>query len=227
MKTISRIILCMFFSICLFSPASAAYWDDTEPEPDYTPDMPEYHSNEGGVHYLNRDYDQAIVSYQRAVELDPNFRNAFHGLALTYHALGRLDLALDNYGEVIRLAPDYAQPYLKRAELYQCMGRMEEAEKDLGMFVRLYGQYPVPYIARGDFFMEKGAYGRAAEDYAMAMEKNPALLSAYVKNAEALLLSGRSKEASEVFTRAAALADGETSPPNVTEDADRPITFND
>jgi len=200
----------------LIAPALAEYWGDDDPEPTYTPDMPEFHWNEGNSYYLKRDYDLAIESYQKATEIDPSFSNAYHGLAFTYRALGRLDLALDNYGEVIRLTPDYAQPYMRRAELYQFIGRMEEAEQDLDTFVKLYGQYPAPYLARGDFFMERGEYARAAADYATAIERKPDLLTAYTKNAEALLLSGRPGEASDAFARAMALA-GEVAPADARE----------
>jgi tetratricopeptide (TPR) repeat protein len=175
-------------------------------EPVLTPDLPEYHCREGGARYGQRQYDLAIESYLKALEIDPEYENAYYGMAFTYRAMGRLDLAIENYSEVIRLAPDYEQPYASRAELYQCVGRYEDAEKDLDSFVRLYGQYPVPYLARGDFLMERGEYFRAAEDYAAAIERNPNLREARLKYASALLLSGKPEEASAAFAQAAALA---------------------
>ena len=216
MKIILRIALCLFLVTSLISPALAV-WCDDNPEPTYTPDMPEFHWNEGNAYYNAKAYDLAIASYEKAIAIDSAFFNAYHGLAFTYYALGRLDLALANYGEVIRLEPDYAQPYLKRAELHQFIGHMEEAEQDLDMFVELYGQYSVSYIARGDFFMNTKVYDRAAQDYAMAIERNPELTIAYIKRADALLLSGRTEEASEVFARAVVLI-GTKVPP--LDDAD-------
>ena len=179
-------------------------------EPVYTPDMPEYHCNEGGSYYTHKQYDLALASYQRALEIDPSHSNAYYGLAFTYRAQGRLDLAIENYSEVIRLSPDYAQPYASRAELYQCMRFFDDAENDLDSYMQLQGQYPAPYLARGDFFMDRGDYPRAAEDYAAAIERNPGLLSAYTKYTEALLLSGRPSEASVVFAQAMVIAGEET-----------------
>lgn len=174
-------------------------------EPTYTPDMPQYHCDEGGTYYGKKQYDLAVLAYRRALTIDPGYSNAYYGLAFTYRAQGRLDLAIVNYGEVIRLEPTYAQPYASRAELYQCMGRFDEARGDLDSFVEHYGQYPVPYTARGDFFMERREYARAAQDYAVAIEKNPKSAEVYVKYAEALLLCGEVGEARLAFERAATL----------------------
>ncbi|MCL1795480.1 MAG: tetratricopeptide repeat protein [Clostridia bacterium] len=208
MKSVIRAILCLLLAVSLAPPAHAEYWGDMDPEPVYSPDMPEYHWKAGNSYYHQGEYDLALASYTRAIEINASFSNAFHGLAFTYRAMGRLDLALDNYDEVIRLIPDYAQPYMKRAEIYQFLGRTEEAERDLNLFVKHYGQYPAAYLTRGDFYMTKNAYDRAAVDYALALERNPNLLTAFVKYAEALLLAGYPEEASAVFERAATIADG-------------------
>ena len=175
-------------------------------EPVYTPDMPEYHCEEGGSYYIGKQYDLAIASYQKALEIDPAYTNAFYGLASTYRAQGRLDLAIENFSEAICLSPKYAQPYASRAEIYQFMGRYAEAERDLDTYVKVFGQYPVPYMARGDFFMARREYALAAEDYAIAIERNPSLQEAYLKYAGALLLSGRPEEAAVVFEQAAVFA---------------------
>lgn len=188
----------------------AGYIGDCFPdEPVYTPDMPQYHCNEGGACYASGQYGLALEAFQRALDIDPEYQNAHYGLAYTYRAMGRLELAVDSYGEVIRLAPTYAQPYASRAELYRCMGRFDEARGDLDAYVRVYGQYPVPYMARGDFFMERRDYALAARDYAVAMERNPALLEAYVKCAGALMLLGDTGDALILFERAAQLAGGQ------------------
>ena len=168
----------------------------------YTPEMPEYHYNQGSSLYGQAQYGLAIASFQKALEIDASFSSGYYGLAFTYCAQGRLDLALENYGEVIRLEPEYAQPYASRAELYLFVGLFNDAERDLDTYVKLYGQYPAPYLARGDFFMDRRNYPRAVEDYATAIERNPNLQEAYLKYAGALLLSGRSEEAIIVFEQA-------------------------
>ena len=186
MKCFTKAVLCLFFSLCLSAPALADSMGCCEPDPTYTPGMPEYHCVQGNSYYGQGLYDLAVESYHAALEIDPSSYNAHHGLAIAYRAQGRLDLALLHYGEVIRLHPDYAQPYQSRAEIYQLMGRFADAENDLNSFIEYYGQYPTPYLARGDFFMSQHAYARAAEDYAMAIQRNPNLLEAYLKCIEAL-----------------------------------------
>lgn len=211
MKSITRVILCLFLAASLSSPVLAEDVSGCMPEPTYTPDMPEYHVREGDSYYTRKQYDLALASYQAALAIEPSSSSAYYGLAIAYRAQGRLDLAIENYGEVMLLSPDYAQPYASRAELYHCMRFYDEAESDLDSYVWLQGQYPAPYLARGDFFMDRQEYARAADDYAAAIERNPSLLEAHAKYGAALLLSGRSGEASDAFARAAALI-GEEAP---------------
>ena len=225
MKQFMKRVLCVLVLAALLSSiagmanaaSDAGVVGDCFPdEPIYTPDMPQYHCNEGDSYYGRKQYGLALASYQKALEIDPSYDNAYYGLAFTYRAQGRLDMAIANYSEVIRLSPEYAQPYASRAALYQCMGLFDNAESDLDSYVRLQGQYPVPYLTRGDFFMERGDYSRAAEDYVTAIERNPGLLAAYTKSAGALLLSDRLGEASDIFAKAMALA-GEKAPAPVDE----------
>jgi len=204
----SFVALLLAVMILLPVSALADVVGDCMPDPIYTPDMPEYHCVQGGSYYVQGFYDLAIESYNKALEIDPAYGNAFHGLAYTYRAQGRLDLAIEFYGEVIRVQPEYAQPYQSRAEIYQFIGRYEDAENDLNRFIELFGQYPVPYLARGDFYINRRDYASAANDYATAIERNPNLFEAYIKTAGALLLYGKATEAAEVFAHALTLSGG-------------------
>lgn len=188
------------------APAADAYWGDCmPPEPTYTPDMPEYHVKEGNAHYGQGDYEKAITSYETAVAMDATCMNGYYGLAMTYRAMGLLELSIENYTAVMAIAPDYAQPYESRAQVYQFLGRWEEAEADLNEYVKVYGQYPVPYIARGDFYMDREEYQRAVEDYTAALEKgiaSSALAEVYLKRAGAWLQLGDMEKATADFNAA-------------------------
>jgi tetratricopeptide (TPR) repeat protein len=135
------VMLCFFGVIAIAANAGdvGATGDCFPDEPVLTPDMPEYHCNQGSSYYGQGQYDLAIASYQKALEINPSYSSAFYGLAFTCRAQGRLDLAIENYSEVIRLEPEYAQPYASRAELYQVIGRYGDVEKDLDSYVEHYG----------------------------------------------------------------------------------------
>lgn len=205
----------VFLGLCL----SARAVEECIPEPTYTPDMPEYHEMEGGQHYTSGEFEQAIASYQRALELDPSYWHGYYGLAFTYRAVGRLDLAIENYTKVMEMAPEYAQPYASRAEIYRFLGRGPEAEADLNRYIAMYGQYPIPYIARGDYLLDIEEYQRAADDYTIAFEKGLALSASgevYLKRALAWLRLDETERATADFEAAGqafAGADAPSAPP--------------
>ena len=52
--------------------------------------------------------DEAIASYRKAIELDPNVASAYHGLGLALQEKGLLEEAIAEYREALRLKPDHA-----------------------------------------------------------------------------------------------------------------------
>lgn len=85
-----------------------------------------------GIHYLkNEQYDQAIVAFTRASQLNPNEVNPIVLLGYALGTMGRFDEALLNFQAALRREPDnyFAHGYLGAAFL--TMGRFTEAEESL------------------------------------------------------------------------------------------------
>ena len=62
-------------------------------------------------------FRQAAASFQKAVQLDPNYADAYYGLGQAYIDLGRWREAIDALERVIKLDPD-EQTYTKLGEAY-------------------------------------------------------------------------------------------------------------
>ena len=52
------------------------------------------------------EFDEALASYDRAIELEPNNTDAYSNRGLTLHKLNRLNEALASYDRAIKLKPD-------------------------------------------------------------------------------------------------------------------------
>ena len=81
----------------------------------------------------NEDYhaDVAIKHYSRAIELYPDFIEAYNDRADVYFRIGDIDEAIKDFTRVIELDPDYASAYFRRGEAYFKKGCYARAEKDL------------------------------------------------------------------------------------------------
>ncbi len=73
-------------------------------------------------------YDEAIAAYGEALELDPGFVDALHGLATAYAEKGELEAAIAAAKRITEASADDPLGYTSRSILYQRAGRIAEAE---------------------------------------------------------------------------------------------------
>jgi tetratricopeptide (TPR) repeat protein len=80
--------------------------------------------------YSEGKHEQAIAEYRRAVEADPTYTDALHGLARIYQDLGQLDEAIEISQKLADLEPDDVLPHTSLSILYQKKGMISEAEAE-------------------------------------------------------------------------------------------------
>jgi tetratricopeptide (TPR) repeat protein len=73
--------------------------------------------------------EEAIAEYNRALELDPNFSDALHGLAQAYHAREDFDRTIEAARRILELNPDDILAWTTISRAYQRKGMVPEAEE--------------------------------------------------------------------------------------------------
>jgi tetratricopeptide (TPR) repeat protein len=71
----------------------------------------------------------AIAEYTRALELDPKFGDALHGLAQAYHAQQDFDRTIETARRILELDPDDILAWTTISRAYQRKGMVPEAEE--------------------------------------------------------------------------------------------------
>ena len=74
--------------------------------------------------------DEAIEMYKKAIEVDPGYQDALHGLGMALFNRGRLDDAIATAKRLIEIDPDDILAHTSLSMFYQSQGRIEEAEKE-------------------------------------------------------------------------------------------------
>jgi tetratricopeptide (TPR) repeat protein len=72
---------------------------------------------------------EAIAEYTRALELDPKFSDALHGLAQAYHAQQDFDRTIETARRILVLDPDDILAWTTISRAYQRKGLVPEAEE--------------------------------------------------------------------------------------------------
>jgi len=82
--------------------------------------------------------DEAIENYRKALEIDPDYQDALHGVGMALFNSGRVDEAIATAKKLIELDKDDILAHTSLSMFYQAQGRIEDAEKE-GNVARILG----------------------------------------------------------------------------------------
>ncbi len=78
--------------------------------------------------YADEKYDEAIELYGKALEIDPAWGDALHGLTMCYQAKGDLDTAIELTKRYLEQQPEDILAFTNLSMFYQKKGMIKEAE---------------------------------------------------------------------------------------------------
>lgn len=85
------------------------------------------HFDLGGTYWSRRMYDEAIRSFQRAIDLDPGYGLALNSLGFTYFDLGKPDLAVQCLQRYAAVNPNDANPLDSLGDVQFRIGRLDDS----------------------------------------------------------------------------------------------------
>jgi tetratricopeptide (TPR) repeat protein len=173
------VILCGFMVILSFSCSQVT--DEMKPE------IGEFLKN-GNAYLDTGDYDQALIEFTKAIELDPHSALAYRSRGNAYSYLSEFDKAIDDFTQAIGLNPDEALlaiVYHNRGTIYLYKSDYEQAIYDLTQSIELNPDFRVlrasAFISRGQAYLGIDEYEKAIDDYKQAItleaELDPATLA--------------------------------------------------
>lgn len=118
----------------------------------------------GHKYEFNRDFDNALACYTKAIELDKNYINAYAGRARVYSWLQRYDLSLGDNSKCIELDPSNFGFYLNRGHNYMGLEEYQMAIADYSKSIELADTF-FARKARGDAYIRNHQYELAMADF--------------------------------------------------------------
>ncbi|WP_315767408.1 tetratricopeptide repeat protein [Bradyrhizobium sp. SZCCHNR2012] len=149
-----------------------------------------------GVIHMARGRNQlALVHYDRALALRPDFVEAWSNRGALLKATGRLKDALESFDRALALRADHVSVLNNRAAVLQELGRLDEALADYDRALALQGDYPEALNNRGVVLQALGRQAEALESYGQALALRPAFVEALVNRGMAHSALARFEEA--------------------------------
>ena len=100
-----------------------------------------------GVH----DYDRAIADYNTAIQLKPDYAEAYNDRGFAYYLKGDAERAIADYSRAIALRPNYPKAYNSRGVVYMSHGYGgAKAVADFDRAIALKPDFRYAYINRAN-----------------------------------------------------------------------------
>ena len=127
----------------------------------------------GKAYRSSRQFREAVVDYEAAVQADPKLHPAFFELGATYHSQQQYAKAVAAFGQAISLKSDQWNYYDGRCTSLASMSRWNDAIRDCEAAVRLKPGNANLIAFLGRLYEESGQKQRAIEMYKLALSINP------------------------------------------------------
>lgn len=105
-----------------------------------------------------RDFKKAIEMYEKALEIDPLYKDGYNELAYNYERIDEFDKSIWAINKYIEMAPDEPNPYDSRGDLYLRAGRLDDAAASFREALARYDDFTESRAKLGNIAMWQGDY---------------------------------------------------------------------
>ncbi|NCS26352.1 MAG: tetratricopeptide repeat protein, partial [Microcystis aeruginosa BS13-02] len=156
----------------------------------------------GLIHQMGKEYEQAIASYDRALEFKPDYHKAWNNRGNALDDLGRFEQAIASWDRALEFKPDYHEAWYNRGIALGNLGRLEEAIASYDKALEIKPDYHQAWYGRGFALGNLGRLAEAIASYDKALEIKPDYHEAWYNRGFALDDLGRLEEAIASYDRA-------------------------
>lgn len=145
----------------------------------------------GIINMSEGNLENAIESFKKALDIDPEYTNAMNNLGSAYFIKRDMDSAENAYNEVLKINPDHAEAMNNLGNVYSNTGREDEALTLYKKALEKKPRYPDALENLGNLYRRRGQINEAIGCYKEALMIGPghlpslkALTETYLKNRE-------------------------------------------
>jgi tetratricopeptide (TPR) repeat protein len=131
-------------------------------------------NNLGDILFQKGEVDEAIVQYQTALKIKPDYPNAHYNLGNALLTERRVDEAIGQYQTALKIKPNYAEAHDNLGNVLFQRGRVDEAISHYQTALKIKPNNAKARNNLGNALLLKGRAGDAIAQYQKALEIKPA-----------------------------------------------------
>jgi tetratricopeptide (TPR) repeat protein len=122
--------------------------------------------------YATKDLKKRREYYSKAIEMNPQYEEAYINRGIVCHQLGIEDAAILDFGKAIELKPQDVTVYYNRGNIYNKLGNHDTAIRDYNKAIELDPKYASAYYNRGIAYKNLQQTKEAVDDFNMYLQIN-------------------------------------------------------
>jgi len=171
------------------------------------PDDPDALEVKARVYYYLGNYSVAAECWRRALELDPRYAYAYHGLGLIAAKKADYEEAVRQQRQAYAFAPAFPEAAVELAEALMTLGDLNEAITVLEEHVKVNPKSLLGHVSLGHTYLQAREFQKAHDAYRAALAINSQVPKAQFGLATALMRLGRVAESHQAMERYKKLRD--------------------
>jgi predicted O-linked N-acetylglucosamine transferase (SPINDLY family) len=162
---------------------------------------PMYHYNRGNVFIAQRKLPEAFECYKKAVELKPDYTEAYNNIGSALKDMGRAEEALEYYRKALEIVPNYLEATYNMGIVLAEVGKPAEAVEYYRKAIGLKPDHSEAYYNMGIALIDMGRAAEAITAYRKATEIRPDYVEAYNELGIELNAQGKTLESLDCYKK--------------------------
>ena len=151
--------------------------------------------NEGDDFYAEGRYQEALVAYDKALEIDSDSHDAWNNRGWALDQLGKYSEALDSHDKALNIDPGSYNAWTGRGVMLERLGQYSKAIASHDKALKIKPDYDLAWYNRGVSLRKLGKYSEAVASYDKALEIKPDYHEAWYNRGNSLYELGKYSEA--------------------------------